>query len=198
MKFLLSCMSAAGFAKTAIVHGSQSDMPAGALCREFSPNLRALTLEAAALEKKGCVFFPTRPRPRSGDHREPSYLIRRSAASQWQHLHRFRAFHCPLDLDQRLPSYEQRLLETARKRLQNRREAMMKSIAVVFALTLASSVQAMPRAPLQQPDDIVIKVREACGAGMHRVNGVCIATPTRPQVCGWSNLLRAGAARSRK
>jgi hypothetical protein len=52
----------------------------------------------------------------------------------------------------------------------------MKLIAVAVALTLASSVHAMPRAPLQQPDDIVIKVREACGAGIHRVNGVCVRT----------------------
>jgi hypothetical protein len=40
-------------------------------------------------------------------------------------------------------------------------------------------VQAMPRAPAQQPDEIVIKVREACGAGMHRVGGVCVRTPAR-------------------
>jgi hypothetical protein len=56
---------------------------------------------------------------------------------------------------------------------------MTKLLAVVFALTLASSVQAMPRAPLQQPDEIVIQVREACGAGMHRVDGVCVRTPAR-------------------
>jgi hypothetical protein len=56
---------------------------------------------------------------------------------------------------------------------------MTKLLAVVFALTLASSVQAMPRAPLQQPDETVIQVREACGAGMHRVNGVCVRTPAR-------------------
>jgi hypothetical protein len=31
----------------------------------------------------------------------------------------------------------------------------------------------MPRVPIQQPNDIVIKVREACGGGMTRVNGVC-------------------------
>jgi hypothetical protein len=56
---------------------------------------------------------------------------------------------------------------------------MMRSIALALALTLASSVQAMPRAPLQEPQDVIIKIREACGAGMHRVNGVCVRTPAR-------------------
>jgi hypothetical protein len=44
---------------------------------------------------------------------------------------------------------------------------------------LASSAHAIPLAPLQQPNDILIKVREACGAGMHRVNGVCVRTAAR-------------------
>jgi hypothetical protein len=56
---------------------------------------------------------------------------------------------------------------------------MLRFLVVAFALTLATSVQAMPRAPVQQPDEIVIKVREACGAGMHRVGGVCVRTPAR-------------------
>ena len=56
---------------------------------------------------------------------------------------------------------------------------MIRWIAVAFALTLASSAQAIPRAPLQQPDDMMLTVREACGAGMHRVNGVCVRTPAR-------------------
>jgi hypothetical protein len=60
-----------------------------------------------------------------------------------------------------------------------RRTAMIRLIAVAFALTLASSALAMPRAPLQEPVDIVIKVRQACGAGMHYVNGACIRTPAR-------------------
>ncbi len=51
---------------------------------------------------------------------------------------------------------------------------MTRLIAIAFALTLASSVQAMPLAPLYQPDELVIMVREACGAGMHRVGGVCV------------------------
>jgi hypothetical protein len=56
---------------------------------------------------------------------------------------------------------------------------MTKLIAVGFALTLASLAQAMPVAPIQQPNEMVITVREACGPGLHRVNGVCIRTPAR-------------------
>jgi hypothetical protein len=59
---------------------------------------------------------------------------------------------------------------------------MTRLIVDAFALALASSAQAIPRARLAQPDDMVIKVREACGAGMHRVNGVCITTHTRRAV----------------
>ena len=55
---------------------------------------------------------------------------------------------------------------------------MIRLIAVAFALALASSAQAMPPAP-QPSDDTVIAVREACGAGMHRVNGRCVGTPAR-------------------
>jgi hypothetical protein len=56
---------------------------------------------------------------------------------------------------------------------------MMRWIAVAFALALASSAQAIPLAPLQHSGDMVITVREACGAGMHRVNGVCVTTHAR-------------------
>ena len=56
---------------------------------------------------------------------------------------------------------------------------MMRLIVVALALTLASSAQAVPRAPVQQPGDMVITIREACGAGMHRVNGVCVTTHAR-------------------
>jgi len=56
---------------------------------------------------------------------------------------------------------------------------MIRWSVVAVALVLASSVQAMPLASLQTPTDVVIKVREACGAGMHRVNGVCIRTAAR-------------------
>jgi len=57
---------------------------------------------------------------------------------------------------------------------------MIRSLAVAFALTLASSAQALPPVQLQQTDDIVIKVREACGPGMRRTEGgACVRTPTR-------------------
>lgn len=56
---------------------------------------------------------------------------------------------------------------------------MIRIIAVTFALTLASSAQAVPLTPVQQPDSIVSTVREACGAGMKRVNGVCVRTAAR-------------------
>jgi hypothetical protein len=51
---------------------------------------------------------------------------------------------------------------------------MIRLTAIAFALALASSAQAISPAPLQS-DDLVIKVREACGAGMHRVGGVCVS-----------------------
>jgi hypothetical protein len=49
---------------------------------------------------------------------------------------------------------------------------MRKLVPIVFLLGLASSTQAMPVAPVQS-DDMVTLVREACGPGMQRVNGVC-------------------------
>ena len=58
-------------------------------------------------------------------------------------------------------------------------ETMTRLIAVAFALAFASSAQAFSPAPTQQPDELIIKVRQACGAGMHMVNGVCVRTPAR-------------------
>ena len=48
-----------------------------------------------------------------------------------------------------------------------------------FALAVATSAQAMSPAPLHQPDGMITQVREACGAGMHLVNGQCIRTSAR-------------------
>ena len=57
---------------------------------------------------------------------------------------------------------------------------MIRLFAVAFVLALASSAQAAPLVPLQQPDGIVIQVREACGPDMRRTaNGACIRTPIR-------------------
>jgi hypothetical protein len=51
---------------------------------------------------------------------------------------------------------------------------MNRLIAVAFALALASSAQAMPQAPLQQTDGMVIQVRQGCGLGRQLVDGVCV------------------------
>ena len=56
---------------------------------------------------------------------------------------------------------------------------MVKLLAIVFVLALSSFAQAVPLAPRQQPNDLAIKVRQACGPGMHWVNGSCIRTPAR-------------------
>ena len=56
---------------------------------------------------------------------------------------------------------------------------MIRFIVVIFALAVATSAQATPLAPLHQPDSIITQVREACGAGMHLVNGQCIRTSAR-------------------
>jgi hypothetical protein len=65
---------------------------------------------------------------------------------------------------------------------QTGRTVMVKLIAVAFALTLAKSAVAMPPAHLKQADGAVITVREDCGPGMHRMNGVCIRTAARRNV----------------
>ena len=60
---------------------------------------------------------------------------------------------------------------------------MIRLIAVAFALTLAGSVQAAtPVAPLHQPDNMITQVREACGVGRVRINGVCVARTTKRHV----------------
>ncbi len=56
---------------------------------------------------------------------------------------------------------------------------MIRLIAAVFVLALASSALAFQAPSIQQPNDLVIKVRQACGPGMHYVNGACIRTPAR-------------------
>jgi len=56
---------------------------------------------------------------------------------------------------------------------------MMRLIAIAFALAVATSAQAALLAPLHRPDGMVTPVREACGAGMHMVNGTCVRTAAR-------------------
>jgi hypothetical protein len=60
---------------------------------------------------------------------------------------------------------------------------MRKLVPIVFLLGLASSTQAMPVATIQQLDDMVTPVREACGPGMQRVNGVCRRNTTVRAAC---------------
>lgn len=56
---------------------------------------------------------------------------------------------------------------------------MLKLIAVAgFALTIATSAQAMTPAPLVPPDDMVTQVAVGCGPGRTRIEGVCVARTT--------------------
>ena len=61
---------------------------------------------------------------------------------------------------------------------------MIRMIAVAaFALAVATSAQAMILAPVHQSGGSITQVRQACGVGMHWVNGVgCVTTPARRQV----------------
>ena len=60
---------------------------------------------------------------------------------------------------------------------------MSRLIAVAFTLALASSTHAMPVAPIQHSDQMITLVREACGPGMQRVNGVCRRNTTVRRAC---------------
>ena len=55
-------------------------------------------------------------------------------------------------------------------------------VFAVFALALATSAEAMSTAPLHQPDGMITQVREACGAGRVRINGICVARTTTRHV----------------
>ena len=59
---------------------------------------------------------------------------------------------------------------------------MIRLIAVVFALAVATSAQAMSPAQLPESDNMITQVRQACGAGMHMVNGKCVTTSARRHV----------------
>jgi hypothetical protein len=60
---------------------------------------------------------------------------------------------------------------------------MIRLIAVTaFVITITTSAQAMPVAPLHEQDSMVTQVVLACGAGRTRVNGVCVARTTKRQV----------------
>jgi hypothetical protein len=56
---------------------------------------------------------------------------------------------------------------------------MIRLIAIAgFAIAAATSVQAMTRAPIAQPEGAILQVREGCGPGMIMVNGACVARST--------------------
>ena len=59
---------------------------------------------------------------------------------------------------------------------------MIRIFAFGFALAVATSAQAMSLAPLPQPDNMITQIRQACGAGMHMVNGRCVTTSARRHV----------------
>ena len=52
---------------------------------------------------------------------------------------------------------------------------MIRLAVVAFALCVVSSAQSMPYAPLQQPDNSVIAVRQGCGLGRQLVDGICVS-----------------------
>jgi hypothetical protein len=54
--------------------------------------------------------------------------------------------------------------------------------ASVVALAFTASVQAMPVAPLHEPDAMITQVAVGCGVGRTRVGGVCVARTTKRQV----------------
>jgi hypothetical protein len=52
---------------------------------------------------------------------------------------------------------------------------MIRLIAVAFALTFATSAQAMPLPPPHQPDGLITQIAQGCGPYRVRINGVCVA-----------------------
>ena len=53
---------------------------------------------------------------------------------------------------------------------------MIRLIAfAAFAIVVTTSAQAIPVAPIEQPDSMVTEVVAGCGVGRTRVNGVCVA-----------------------
>ena len=42
----------------------------------------------------------------------------------------------------------------------------------------------MSPVPLHQPDGMITQVREACGAGRDRINGICVARTTKRKSAG--------------
>jgi hypothetical protein len=66
----------------------------------------------------------------------------------------------------------------------------------VDAVSIATSAQAMSPAPLHQPDGMITQVREACGVGRVRVNGICVARTTRRHLRREARRVRREARRN--
>ena len=60
---------------------------------------------------------------------------------------------------------------------------MIRSIAVAFALAVATSAQAMSPAPLHQSDGMITQVRQNCGAGMNGIKHWSVRDYIRPPQC---------------
>jgi hypothetical protein len=56
------------------------------------------------------------------------------------------------------------------------------AFAATFILAVTPSGQAMPVAPVHNPDAMITQVAWACGPGRTRVNGVCISRVAKRQI----------------
>lgn len=59
---------------------------------------------------------------------------------------------------------------------------MIRLAVIVLTISLASSVQAVPLAPVQSSNEAIVTVREGCGAGMQRVGNRCVRNTAARQV----------------
>ena len=59
---------------------------------------------------------------------------------------------------------------------------MIRLTAAAFALVVATSAQAMPVAPVHEPDSMITRAAFGCGPFRTRVAGVCVARITKRQM----------------
>jgi len=59
---------------------------------------------------------------------------------------------------------------------------MIRLLAFVSLLCVATLAQAMPVAPIHSPDSMITQVRQGCGVGRVRIGNVCVARTTRRAV----------------
>jgi hypothetical protein len=55
---------------------------------------------------------------------------------------------------------------------------MIRSTIVAIAVTIGSSAQGMPYDRLQQPNELIIPIRQGCGLGRQLVEGICVRNST--------------------